>query len=71
VEGDRDHYYQTPYWLLPFVEEDSITERVLGGAVFAPFSRGLLYDEEAEDILYKPFLTTSGNAFSKRELSDG
>lgn len=71
VEEDRDHYYQTPYWLLPYVEENALTERVLGGAVFAPFSRGLTYDEEAEDIFYQPFLSTSGSAFSKREVSGG
>ena len=71
VEEDRDHYYQTPYWLLPYVEENALTERVLGGAVFAPFSRGLTYDEEAEDIFYQPFLSTSGSTFSKREVSGG
>ena len=71
VEEDRDHYYQTPYWLLPYVEENALTERVLGGTVFAPFSRGLTYDEEAEDVFYQPFLSTSSSAFSKREVSGG
>lgn len=71
VEEDRDHYYQTPYWLLPYVEENALTERILGGAVFAPFSRGLTYDEEAEDVFYQPFLSTSSSAFSKREVSGG
>ena len=71
VEEERDHYYQTPYWLLPSVEEDTITQRVYGGAVFAPYARGLTYDEDSMDVYCKPLLTTSNSAFSKKEVTDG
>ncbi len=65
VEGDRSRYYQTPYDLLPVVENDEVTARIYDGAVLSPLSRGLLYDEEAEDISYTPLLTTSDESFSR------
>lgn len=71
LEEDRDHYYQTPYWLLPLIEEDTVTQRVSGGAVFAPYSRGLSYEEDSEGVYCKPFLMTSSHAFSKVEVTDG
>ena len=71
VEEDRSHYYQTPYWLFPSVAQEDLTERISGGAVFAPYARGLIYDEEAEGIYYRPFLTTSDSAFSKTEVAGG
>lgn len=42
VEEDRDYYYQIPYWLLPSIESDEITQRVSGGSVFVPYARGLI-----------------------------
>ena len=71
IEEDRDHYYQTPYWLFPDVEDTAITQRVSGGSVFVPYASGLAYEEDADDLLYRPFLTTSSNAFSKQEIFDG
>lgn len=71
VEEDRSHYYQTPYWLFPSVMQEDITQRVSGGAVFAPYARGLVYDEEAADLYYSPFLMTSDRAFSKTEVTGG
>ena len=39
--------------------------------VFAPFSKGLAYDEESSDeIYYTPLLTTSSEAFSKVNITD-
>ena len=69
VEGDRSHYYQNPYYLFPSIEYDGVTERVYEGTVFAPFARGLTYDEESGDTAYQPLLRTSDSAFSKTELS--
>lgn len=70
VEADRSYYYQSPYYLFPSIEYDDVTEKVYGGTVFAPFSRGLKFDEEAGDVYYQPLLTTSGSSFSKTKLSD-
>lgn len=70
IEEDRDHYYQNPYYLFPTIESDDITENVIDGAVFAPFSRGLSYDDMAEDVYYTPLLTTSEKSFSKTGVSN-
>lgn len=70
IEEDRDHYFQNPYYLFPTIERDDITENVINGAVFAPFSSGLSYDDMAEDVDYTPLLTTSERSFSKIGVSN-
>lgn len=71
VEGDRNRYYQTPYDLFPNVEYDEITARIYDGAVLSPLSRGLVYDEEAEDVSYTPLLSTSDDSFSRVDPLSG
>lgn len=68
VEGDRSHYYQTPYDIFPNIEYENITEQIYDGTVFAPLSRGLNYDDEAENVRYRAFLTTSDDSFSKTDM---
>lgn len=70
VELDRSSYYQSPYFLFPYMEYMDLTENLYGGTVFAPASRGLIYDEDAEDIRYVPFLMTSDESFSKTSNLD-
>lgn len=70
VELDRSSYYQSPYFLFPYMEYIDLTENLYGGTVFAPASRGLIYDEDAEDIRYVPFLMTSDESFSKTSNLD-
>lgn len=71
VEEDREHYYQNPYYLFPYIESDEITKQVVNGAIFAPFSRGLSYEDMAEGVYYTPLLTTSADSFSKTGVSNG
>ena len=71
VEEDRNYYYQIPYFLLPEIIYDEITQKVVDGMVFAPLSRGLSYEEDDQDMYYQPLLSTSDSAFSKREPSGG
>ncbi|MDE7199813.1 MAG: GldG family protein, partial [Lachnospiraceae bacterium] len=70
VEQDRGFYYQNPYYLFPNIESCEVTESLTESLVFAPFSRGLSYDDLQEDALYTPLLTTSGSAFSKTDITD-
>ncbi len=70
VEQDRNYYYQNPYYLFPEIASAEVTAPLADGLVFAPFSKGLSYDEEADDIHYTPLLTTSGSAFSKTDITD-
>lgn len=68
VESDRGLYYQSPYDLFPNIVYDAITEQIYDGTVFAPISRGLAYDEDSEDVIYRPLLTTSDESFSKTNI---
>lgn len=70
VELDRSSYYQSPYFLFPYMEYMDLTENLYGGTVFAPVSRGLIYDEDADDVRYVPFLMTSDESFSKTSNLD-
>ncbi len=70
VEEDRNYYYQNPYYLFPEIVSAEVTAPLADGLVFAPFSKGLSYDEERDDIHYTPLLTTSGSAFSKVDITD-
>ena len=44
---------------------------MVNGAIFAPFSRGLSYEDMAEGVYYTPLLTTSADSFSKTGVSNG
>ena len=68
VEGDRNYYYQSPLDLFPAVEYTDMTASVYNGTVFAPDCRGLLYDEDSEDIRYQALLRSSDASFSKADI---
>lgn len=68
VENDRGLYYQSPYDLFPNIEYNDITGQIYDGTVFAPISRGLAYDGDSEDVIYRPLLTTSDESFSKTNV---
>ena len=63
-------YRSTPYYLLPEIESTAYTSSVTGAYVFAPYSEGLSYPEEAEDITYTPLLVTSDQAVSKTDMAN-
>lgn len=70
VEQDRNFYYQNPYYLFPEIASTEVTAPLADGLVFAPFSKGLSYDDTSDEIYYTPLLTTSSSAFSKTEITD-
>lgn len=66
LESDADSYYgQIPYLIFPQVIYDEMTESVADTIVFAPYAQGILYDDEAQDILYTPLLETGAASYSK------
>ncbi|MCM1267854.1 MAG: Gldg family protein [Bacteroidales bacterium] len=71
VETDREYYYQSPYYLFPEIGQSDVTAVLENGLVFAPFSIGLTYDEGSDEVYCTPLLTTSGSAFSKKNVTDG
>lgn len=70
VEADRNYYYQNPYYLFPKIESADVTAPLAEGLVFAPFSRGLSYEDTSDEVHYTPLLTTSDSAFSKTDITD-
>lgn len=71
VEQDRNYYYQNPYYLFPEIASAEVTAPLADSLVFAPFSKGLSYEDDTMgEVLYTPLLTTSGSAFSKTDITD-
>lgn len=83
VEGDKDHYYQQPYYLLPDIASSNLTTSASGGYVFAPSAMGMTYPknedstesvDSTEDttgqITYTPLLTTSDDAYVKQDVAN-
>ena len=66
MENDMNNYYgDIPYFLFPQIDYDEMTDSVYGMSVFVPYAKGILYDEQAEDVLYTPLLETSESSYSK------
>lgn len=83
VEGDKDHYYQQPYYLLPDIASSNLTTSASGGYVFAPSAMGMTYPKNEEStesvdsteditgkITYTPLLTTSDDSYVKQDVAN-
>lgn len=70
AEGDSEHFYQNPYYLLPTVESATQTAGVYNSKlVFMPFARGMQI-AETEGVSVTPLLSTSEKAYAKAEVSN-
>ena len=71
VEADADAYYQSPFYLLPQVEYDTVTSSVSDSFIFAPYAQGLLVPETTgDDLDLMPLLSTSTEAYAKADISE-
>lgn len=65
TETDRSYYYQSPFYLLPNVENTEVSSSVAGMTqVFVPYSVGLTYTGE-DDSNVTSFMTTSDTTIAK------
>lgn len=65
AETDRSYYYQSPFYLLPNVENTEVSSSVAGMTqVFVPYSVGLTYTGE-DDSNVISFMTTSDTTIAK------
>lgn len=65
AETDRSYYYQSPFYLLPNVENTEVSSSVAGMTqVFVPYSVGLTYTGE-DDSNMTSFMTTSDTTIAK------
>ena len=81
MEGDSEHYYQQPYYLLPDIQYSTLTSGASSNYVFAPSAQGLIYPKASEDaadtetestdsdITYTELLTTSDSAYAKKNVA--
>ena len=71
-EQDQNHYYQSPYYLLPDIStSDSLTSAIAGNYyIFAPYAVGITQTEEDDEVSITPLLTTSEASFSRTDLSN-
>lgn len=68
VEGDRNYYSQSPYYLLPEVESSDLTSEIYNQKyIFAPYTMALTFDTENEDRTVETFLYTSESAYAKAD----
>lgn len=65
AETDRSYYYQSPFYLLPNVENTEVSSSVAGMTqVFVPYSVGLTYTGE-DNSNVTSFMTTSDTTIAK------
>lgn len=69
IEGDMNYYYQDPFYLLPDVTYDTVTESVYnsGAYVFVPYAQGLTY-EAMEDVTVTPLLSVTEKSYVRDNL---
>lgn len=69
IEGNRNYYYQDPFYLLPDVIYDTVTENVYnnGAYVFVPYAQGLTY-EDREDVEVTPLLSATEESYVRDQL---
>lgn len=66
MEGDRNYYTQLPFYLLPNVEYDTITDGLTGSddVIFMPYAQAI-NKTETEGVTVTDLLTTSSSAYIK------
>lgn len=63
--------YQSPFYLLPTIEYDTVTDAVSDSFVFVPYAQGLLLPETpAEGLELTTLLSTSTEAYAKVDLTN-
>ena len=71
MENDPQYAYaNTPYFLLPYVEECAYTSKVTNGYIFAPYASGLKVDTENMDYEYSYIMSTTDVAVSKTDTAN-
>lgn len=72
IETNTNHYYQAQFYLLPKIEYDDITSELYNSYyVFAPYAQGIrVPDEEDGEITYSTLLSTSDDAFMRKDLEN-
>lgn len=70
AENDQDHYYSSPFYLLPDVMDDTLTEGIYGSKyVFVPYAQAVTIGDE-EELQITPLLMTSEKSYNKTNIAE-
>ena len=69
IEAAQDRFYQDPFYLLPEITYNEVTESVYnnGGYIFAPYAQGLLVTQK-EDVTTEVLLSASAESYMREDL---
>lgn len=70
IESDRDQYYQDPFYLLPEISYDTVTNTVYdsGSYVFAPYAQGMTI-ADTDFVTVTELLTSSDSSYMRTDVS--
>ncbi|NLL76987.1 MAG: ABC transporter permease [Clostridiales bacterium] len=69
LEGAEGAYYQSPFYILPVIESDTITSSLGDTFIFAPYAQGFVLPEETEEGLsLTPLLSTSDQSYARADV---
>lgn len=70
IEGNSSNYYQSPFYELPTVASTTYTSSVSSTKrIFSPYSMALNFDTENSIYTFTDLLTTSDDAYAKKNIS--
>ncbi len=72
AEGDDEHYYQSPYYLLPQLGTDTTTAGIVADKrlVIVPYAQGAVVPAEpADNVNITKLLTTTDSSYAKTDVS--
>lgn len=69
IEADKSNYYTDPFYLLPTIGYDDVTESIYGSGsyVFAPYAQGLSVDGK-EDVEVSVLLSSSEQSYVRDNI---
>ncbi len=68
IEGDESRIYaQSPLYLLPEIQYDTVTEKVSDGYIFMPYCKGMM-TTSTEDVTVTPLLSTTASSFARADI---
>ena len=69
IEADKSNYYTDPFYLLPSIGYDDVTESIYGSGsyVFAPYAQGLCVDGK-EDVDVSVLLSSSEQSYVRDNI---
>lgn len=72
VEGNKNSYYQVPFYILPEIASSELTSGCTSTYIFAPYAVGMTYPQELSDdtLTITKLLTTSDESFAKANVEN-